>query len=160
MQGSNVNYDTFNNYSCWVPNNDYDMYEVPLYGDERSPIGEYLFLTHNTNFDYWCFGKLTCYTDCGGYIAADFVPYGKYTVFGSGRNISLRKDMRGYDLILGGKTGRKHHHFDEVGVRRRAYNCKNKYKAELETKEKFETRYEIRSDKNRAIVRKYKHRKK
>ena len=49
LQGSNVNYDTFNNYSCWVPNNDYDMYDIITQNKQNKETESNLVIIENQN---------------------------------------------------------------------------------------------------------------
>lgn len=59
FQGRNVNYKNKNNYSCFVSNNTYDIFEIASKGNSQKNFGEYLFVAHNKNFNYWLFGKIS-----------------------------------------------------------------------------------------------------
>lgn len=60
LKGKNVTFTTAENRSCWVSNNNYEMYEIPAKNNSgKYPfIGKFLFLSHNVNFDYWIFGDM------------------------------------------------------------------------------------------------------
>lgn len=126
LQGENSEFFTKGGRSCWVSDNSYDVYEIPKIGKEYKVEGEYYILVHNTDFDYWIFGKMTYSinrneTKRQGRLVdrVKFLPYGRYQVISTGRDFNITRTTKGKDCEFG------FHHpkgsFDTIGARKRAY---------------------------------------
>ena len=82
----NLNSSLKEGHLCWVSDNSYDVYEIPKIGKEYKIEGEYYILVHNTDFDYWIFGKKMTYTINRNETKktrslvdrVKFLPYGRY----------------------------------------------------------------------------------
>lgn len=126
LQGDNVNYSVSDGYSCFVYDNRYDFFEIPKYSNQKPYAGEYMFIAHNTDFDYWVFGEMK-YTIRDNFEStvrlndrATFVPYGKYNVIVDGRRHSITKTEYGKNVNYGGNQ-KRNQRFDKLGNRLRAY---------------------------------------
>ena len=54
MLGKNTELRNFKNvYSCFVADNDYEIYECPNFRNKEKGIGNFLMIAHNTSFNYW-----------------------------------------------------------------------------------------------------------
>lgn len=127
LQGSNVSYATNNNYSCWVDDNHYDYFEVPAVKNTKNYEGEYLFLAHNTDFDYWLFGDMEYTinqksTKKAGYVVDNIVynPCGKYDITITDKATNPIKTEKGRNCTFGGKSTKGK--FDQMGTRKKAYH--------------------------------------
>lgn len=95
--------------------------------------GEFLYLTHNTSFDYWIFGEMSYKIDYGKtnynktlYETVSFRPFGAYSVYDENDIISIKKTVSGRYLTYGGKLGDKNMSFDPIGTRKKAYSTSSK----------------------------------
>lgn len=136
LKGKNVTFATSENRSCWIGDNDYEMYEFPKLGNAQRPgFGSFIYLSHDTDYDYWTFGILQAMKSKRKYNADKVIntssaqycinPLGTYTVtYGHGDN-SVKKIFDGYDSMFGLDVGR-YDLFDQFGTRRRAYGGRRK----------------------------------
>ena len=123
MQGKNVKFHNTASRSCWVMDNHYDFYEIPKTGNEKNIEGKFLFLAHNTDFDYWIFGQMeyrinkfsSSFSD-----NAEFLPYGTYDVTIDGNKHLIQKKRLGRNTDYGFKN--PNGIFDALGARKKAYN--------------------------------------
>jgi len=117
--GRNVTFDIpgTNNRACFVEDNQYDMFEIPLNGCARNPKGKYLFVAHNKSFDYWIFGELVYENN-----KAHYDPYGFYHAAVDKENVVVKKEVSGNDVGYGENIQTKL--FDAMSVRQRAYGNK------------------------------------
>lgn len=113
--------------SCWVSDNHYDMYEIPLKGKEFQFEGKYYFLAHNTDFDYWVFGLMEYTIDTARtklikslVDKAEFLPYGTYDIIVNGKQRAIKKKTTGNNTNYG--LYRQNTLFDNLGSRKKAYN--------------------------------------
>lgn len=114
-------------YSCWVPNNSYDIFEIPKVTNSRNYYGEYFYIAHNKSYDYWTIGKMkvSSYRDNAyRYDCVNYDPFGVYDVSTNGYKNAIRKTIVGKSVDLGGTSGRTTHSFDPIGTRKRAYGVK------------------------------------
>ena len=139
LKGSNVTFTTSDTRSIWVGDNDYEMYEFPKksnssHGDS-SFLGDFVFLSHDTDYDYWVFGTMRAsqsnydFSHSLNYTANTTQytvnPLGTYTIlYGKGENI-IKKECNGYDSMYGELAGR-YKIFDSFGARKKAYTGKAK----------------------------------
>lgn len=114
--------------SCWVSNNHYDVYEIPKVGHEFEIEGEFIFLAHNTDFDYWLFGAMEYRINKSRSISertlfdtAEFLPFGSYDVITDGRNTSIKKKTTTITTNYGYSAKDLKGTFDHIGSRKRAY---------------------------------------
>lgn len=126
LQGENSEFFTKEGRSCWVSDNSYDVYEIPKVGRERNIEGEYYILVHNTDFDYWIFGKMT-YTINRNETKRQsklidrvkFLPYGRYQIISTERGFNITRTTKGKDCEFGFHNPKGW--FDTIGARKRAY---------------------------------------
>ena len=154
LTGVNVKFQTVGGMSCWVSDNSYDVYEVPSYTNTTKMCGDFLFLAHNTSFDYWLFGEMTYRISTAKtasnkvlYETAYYVPYGTYTVFDEYELLTVKKTVVGKHVTYGGHYGDKKFSFDHLDRRRRAYGSS----AKKET-QKILGRYEKKSSNSKNPV--------
>jgi len=65
FHGNNVRFSNAQNASCFVFDNRYDMFEIPSVKNSGKLVGNFMFLAHNTSFDYWVFGTFKHSIDKG-----------------------------------------------------------------------------------------------
>lgn len=134
MQGSNVSYFTNKEYSCFVGDNKYDIYEVPSKSSSSDksllPIeGEKLCFAYNENYKYWLFTDMEYYIDNDAVKntlafsdSASFSPYGVYfvdtTLDGS---FKISKKYSGVNCDFGTIGSKRATTFDSIGSRKSAY---------------------------------------
>jgi len=128
LKGKNVSYNTEGNYSCWVGNNNYEMFEVPAKGNrKKSPYGDFLFLAINKNYDYYLFGSMVVALDeyqstmlHSVIETVCYKPYGKYSiVFTDSENYIVQQEY-GYKFIPGVRSDEHNFSYD-------SYNTRKKY---------------------------------
>ena len=109
-----------------MADNYYDFYEIPKKGNEFKPEGQFLFLAHNTSFDYWIFGQMEYSINHGETSrtatlvdSAEFLPYGTYDVVVNGNTHTIQKKRLGKNTDYG--FLRPDGLFDALGVRKKAY---------------------------------------
>lgn len=127
LQGKNVKYKTRGNNSCWVDDNSYEVFEVPHVTNKYRGYGSFIFLAHNTSFDYWVFGEMTYQLDYsktqGSTSTHDnvyYIPYGIYTIGDENAPTTIKKTVFGKNATYGGK-GSKLVMFDSCGNRMKAH---------------------------------------
>lgn len=134
LQGTNVKYPSIHHgNSCFVYDNEYDMFEVPAKSydvsiNKFSYTGDYLFLAHDKSFDYWLFGKMSYEVDLDSTATqqalidqASFAAYGQYKVtFTDIHDFSFVKETAGPDCNFGGSKFKGK--FDKMGSRKKAYH--------------------------------------
>lgn len=92
--------------SCWANDNTYEIYELPKKSNKSAYkfTGDFLVLAKNTSFDYWVLTTLKITLDSDFNEKAFYRPYGQYTIATSGKDMAVRKNMRGAKVIFGGKS--------------------------------------------------------
>lgn len=146
LKGKNVTFATSEDRSCWISDNDYEIYEFPKLGNAQgSSLGRFLYISHDTDYDYWTFGILQAAKSKRQYCADKAIntssaqyyinPLGTYTVtYGHGDN-RVKKIFDGYDSMLGFNAGR-YGLFDQFGTRKCAYNGRKRKKSKKPITEK------------------------
>lgn len=117
LQGNNVKFVTPNGGSCFVGNNEYDVFEIPYKDNIKNINGKYLFAIHNTSFDYWIYGRMTVKNNIS------FEPYGFYDVAINKNQVVVTKKLQNIDTAIG-ELNYNGGSFDNLGARQRAYNIK------------------------------------
>lgn len=123
LKGKNVRYNLPDNYSCWVSNNHYEMYEIPALSNAKNSLdGNYLFLTHDLDFNYWIFGKMNTYTSSNdSKVGVFYDVYGEYKISDNNKQLKVVKTVNGPD-IRDGRSRSQGSYFDDLESRRKAYN--------------------------------------
>jgi hypothetical protein len=134
MKGQNVSYNVKDNCSCWVNNNEYEIFEVPMKQNIKQPYGEYLILAYNKNFKYYIFGKMTiraAFYSNRLNEKVSFKIFGQYSVAYQNKDLSIYKNLKGSDCDMGGNI-KPNTYFDPMCVRLAAYGTsKNKETSRL-----------------------------
>lgn len=124
LQGNNVIFDTKGGMSCWVDNNHYDIYELPLKLNNNSKgYGKFITLAFNKDFKYWALAKTSVRLSTwknSTYETVKYIPYGAYLVPNETPVKSFRKTVTGEDFTYGGTQNRSRS-FDSAGIRTHAY---------------------------------------
>jgi len=133
MQGSNVTYFANENYSCFVGDNTYDIYEVPLKRQSSNktllPIeGKKLCLAYNKDYNYWLFSEMEYYINNDSVKStsmfsdsASFSIYGSYLVNFIDNDFNISKKYSGDICTFGTTSSTRSSLFDSLGTRKAAY---------------------------------------
>ena len=128
LKGHNVSYNTDNNKSCWVSNNHYEFYEIPMKSNEPNSLyGNFMFFAYNKDFDYHLFGEMTVTLNKQSSIkvkqiieTVKFNNYGRYKItFSDSANI-LKTDI-GSRFTPGTFSSDHTFGFDSFSERKKAY---------------------------------------
>lgn len=128
LKGYNVSYNIRDGFSCWVLDNLYEVYEVPSKTNNESMYGQYLLFAHNTNYDYYIFGKMRVSLNKDESINrkrlvenVHFHNFGRYEVTFGPNNVVRKKD-NGNSFNPGSKSSSHNFGFDSFNERKKAYN--------------------------------------
>lgn len=115
--------------SCWVDDNKYEIFEVPSRDNRYPGYGDFIFLAHNTSFNYWVFGEMSFtlnYSKTQGttstYERALYKPYGIYTTGNEDSPSTIKKTVLGKNVTYGGKNP-KNILFDSCGCRKKSHSA-------------------------------------
>lgn len=131
--GHNVSYNTPNDQSCFVEDNQYDVFEVPHKDNKNMwPYGKFLVLIFNSSFDYYFFGEMTVNLDREESIRNRFPEehyhykmYGRYTiVFETNKNF-VTKTHHIKDWTVGYNSNEMNYVADGWSVRKKSYKLNN-----------------------------------
>lgn len=135
FKGNYVTYLSDADKSGWVSDNRYDVFEAPYHQNPKNEYaftGDFLYLAHNLDFDYWIFGKSkdeVVYTTSPSKYSEIFTYslIGRYEItFGNKpTNNYIKKVSNKHTLSLGNKTG-SFKNFDELCTRKCAFERKSK----------------------------------
>lgn len=99
-----------------------------MVGNEFKIEGDFLYLAHNTDFDYWLFGSMEYRIDRNRTRTenilvdrAEFLPFGSYDIITDGGSTCIRKKTTGFNSNYGFSGKELKGTFDYVGARKRAY---------------------------------------
>jgi len=136
LKGNTVSYSNSSTHeSCWVSDNQYEIFEVPAKNNfnKYNFCGSFLFLAHDIDYDYWLFGTLK---DTINYSETkkkkdlvenvSYYVYGKYQI-SIGQNSSshiINKKLSG-KLVNYGATYCEDPMFDNFGTRKLAFSKKS-----------------------------------
>ena len=137
LKGRNVSHNIKNNRSCWVADNQYDIFEVPnKRNKEGSPYGNFLYLAFNKSFQYFIFGEVNVSLDIEKskhekriIENVQFKNSGKYDITfeqGSSEN-HIHKAETGKTFDPGEASNTFNYDFDKYNSRKIAYKT-DKYK--------------------------------
>ncbi len=135
LKGKNVSYNIQGDYSCWVKDNKYDMFEVPATWNKKgSPYGEFLYLAFNKSFDYYLFGKLDITLDTNASIRERrivenvyYKSYGKFDITFEQNDNHINKVEYGSKFDPGVTSSEHNFDFDSYNSRKKAFRT-DKYK--------------------------------
>jgi len=124
LKGINVRYNTKNNESPWVTDNNYEIFEAEsIHNNHHNISGHFLVLAHNINFDYWIFAEMQhsinkekSLSNGTVYEQVSYNIFGKYNVNSDKNGVYCFKTTYGYDCNFGHKYYlRKNQLFDGIG---------------------------------------------
>lgn len=135
LKGINVSYNTEGNYSCWVLDNRYDMFEVPAKTNEKgSPYGEFLFFSFNQNFQYFQFGTMSVKLNIPETKRTRFItekilyrPFGKYMITFEGAINHITKVEYGFKFTPGVRSDEHNFAYDSYNSRKKNGYQKTQY---------------------------------
>jgi hypothetical protein len=126
LKGKNVTYNTEGNYSCWVLDNRYDMFEVSSKSNKKgSSYGNFIFFSFNQGFQYFQFGLLDVHLDVEETKHSRFItekvhykPYGKYNITFEGDVNHITKVEYGHKFTPGNRSNEHSFVFDSYNSRK------------------------------------------
>ena len=117
LQGKNTVVENTRKRSCFVGNNQYDVFEIPTLDNVGQLYGTFLVLTHNTSYDYWVLCRMEIKEN-----GTKIKPFGFYDVVIEGNEVAVTKKQSSGATDIGEEPREsRNEKFDALGNRKIVY---------------------------------------